>query len=129
MSRPFPDSPFLRGNFAPFLMEGDAVDLVVEGEIPAELRGSYYRNGANPQFAPASTYHWFEGDGMIHGFWLADGRCHYRNRWVRTARFELERSEGRSLFGGLGSSVADVHAEPDDTQTVFMLIIIDSPST
>ncbi len=111
MSRPFPDSPFLRGNFAPILMEGDAPDLVVEGEIPSELRGAYYRNGSNPQFAPSPSYHWFEGDGMIHGFWFGDGRVDYRNRWVRTARFELERSEGRSLFGGLGSGTADGKTE------------------
>jgi carotenoid cleavage dioxygenase len=111
MRKPYPQNPFLRGNFAPFLMEGDALDLIVEGEIPAELRGGYYRNGANPQFAPAASYHWFEGDGMIHGFLFEDGRCDYRNRWVRTARFELEREHGRSLFGGLGSSVADPAAE------------------
>ncbi len=111
MSRPFPDNPFLRGNFAPFLMEGAAPDLIVEGEIPRELRGSYYRNGSNPQFAPAPTYHWFEGDGMIHGFFFEDGRCGYRNRWVRTARFELERKERRGLFGGFGPGGADAKTE------------------
>lgn len=111
MSRPFPEIPFLRGNFAPLLMEADAPDLVIEGEIPADLRGSYYRNGANPQFAPRESYHWFEGDGMIHGFHIEDGRVDYLNRWIRTARFDLERSEGRALFGGMGSGGGDPKAE------------------
>ena len=30
------------------------------------------------------TYHWFTGDGMVHGVRLRDGRAEwYRNRWVR----------------------------------------------
>jgi len=103
MSRPYPDDPFLRGNYAPWPMECDAHDLVVQGEIPRELNGTLYRNGPNPQFAPRSRYHWFDGDGMIHAFSLSEGRARYRNRWVRTAKFELERRHGESLFGGLAS--------------------------
>jgi carotenoid cleavage dioxygenase-like enzyme len=101
MSRSFPDDPFLRGNYAPWPMEGEIHDLVVEGEIPAELRGTLYRNGPNPQFAPRGRYHWFDGDGMIHAFTIRDGKAHYHNRWVRTERFQLERQAGEALFGGL----------------------------
>jgi carotenoid cleavage dioxygenase-like enzyme len=103
MSRPFADDPFLRGNYAPWPMEGEIQDLVVEGEIPREIEGSYFRNGPNPQFAPRGAYHWFDGDGMIHAFRLRDGKASYRNRWVRTARFQLERAAGEALFGGLAS--------------------------
>jgi carotenoid cleavage dioxygenase len=101
MSRPFPDDPFLRGNYAPWPLEGEIHDLVVEGEIPRELDGTLYRNGPNPQFAPRGRYHWFDGDGMIHALTIRDGKAHYRNRWVRTQRFNLEREAGESLFGGL----------------------------
>ena len=101
MSRPFPDDPFLRGNFAPWPMEGEIHDLVVEGEIPRELNGTLYRNGPNPQFAPRGKYHWFDGDGMIHALTVSEGKAQYRNRWVRTQRFHLERDAGESLFGGL----------------------------
>ncbi len=103
MSRPFPDNPFLRGNYGPWPMEGEIHDLVVEGEIPHEIDGTLYRNGPNPQFAPRGRYHWFDGDGMIHAFTMRDGKAHYRNRWVRTERFELERKTGEALFGGLSS--------------------------
>jgi carotenoid cleavage dioxygenase len=102
MSRPFPDAPFLRENYAPWPMEGEIHDLVVEGELPRELTGTLWRNGPNPQFAPRGRYHWFDGDGMIHAFRFRDGRASYRNRWVRTARFQAERAAGEALFGGLG---------------------------
>lgn len=101
MSKLFPDDPFLRGNYASWPMEGEIHDMVVEGEIPRALNGTLYRNGPNPQFAPRGRYHWFDGDGMIHAFTLRDGRVHYRNRWVRTERFKLEREAGEALFGGL----------------------------
>jgi carotenoid cleavage dioxygenase len=101
VTKPFPDAPFLRGNFAPWRMEGEARDLVVRGELPAELRGTLYRNGPNPQLPPRGAYHWFDGDGMIHAFSLRDGRADYRNRWVRTPRFLAERAAGRALLGGL----------------------------
>ena len=112
MSKPYPDNQFLNGNFAPWLMEGDAFDLVVEGAIPRELVGSYFRNGSNPQYAPGAGYHWFAGDGMIHAFHFEEGRCHYRNRWVRTDRFHAERKAGRSLFGGfMGKGEPDPASE------------------
>jgi carotenoid cleavage dioxygenase len=98
MAQPFPNHPNLRGGFAPLQMECDVNDLVVEGEIPKELNGSFYRNGPNPQYAPRGQYHWFGGDGMIHAFHLEDGRVSYRNRWVRTVKWEKEREAGRSLF-------------------------------
>ncbi|HAO42047.1 MAG TPA: 9-cis-epoxycarotenoid dioxygenase [Afipia sp.] len=75
-----------RGNLAPVFEEVTAFDLPVEGAIPPELNGLYARNGANPREGHAG--HWFMGDGMLHGVSLKDGRAEwYRNRWVRTPRF------------------------------------------
>jgi carotenoid cleavage dioxygenase-like enzyme len=102
MSRPFPDHPFLSGGWEPWPEEGECRDLVVEGEVPRDLGGTLYRNGPNPQFSPRGRYHPFSGDGMVHAFEIGDGRVHYRNRWVRTPRFELERGAGESLFGPFG---------------------------
>ncbi len=111
MSKPFPNSIFLSGNFAPWPMEGDIHDLVVEGEIPRELAGTFFRNSSNPQFAPGPNYHWFEGDGMIHSLRIEDGKAHYKNRFVRTARFEAERLAGEALFSGMGPSEPDPRIE------------------
>ena len=71
------------------------------GALPRELDGTYVRNGPNPQFAPAGQYHWFDGDGMLHAVRFDGGRASYRNRWVRTRGFELERKRGRALWTGL----------------------------
>ena len=103
MSRSFPkNEPMLQGAFAPVFVEGNSAELPVTGEIPNELNGALYRNGPNPQFPPRGHYHLFGGDGMVHAFTLENGRARYRNRWVRTPRFELERKAGEALFGGFG---------------------------
>ena len=76
---------YLEGAYAPVHEEVTAFDLPVTGTLPPELDGRYLRNGPNP-FADAdpATYHWFTGDGMVHGVRLRDGRAEwYRNRWVR----------------------------------------------
>jgi carotenoid cleavage dioxygenase-like enzyme len=39
---------------------------------------------------------------MVHAFRLEEGRT-YRNRWMRTPKFELERAAGRALFGTFGN--------------------------
>ena len=98
--RAFPDHPFLRGNYGPVLMEADAPDLVIEGEVPKDLAGTLYRNGPNPRFPPRGKgHHWFLGDGMVHAFHIEDGKVGYRNRWVRTGKFIAETEAGEPLFG------------------------------
>jgi len=104
MSLPFPADPFFSGNYAPVSFEADAYDLPLRGELPRDLTGTLYRNGPNPQFAPRDkNHHWFIGDGMIHAFHIADGHVSYRNRWVRTPKWELEHAAHRSLFGAWGN--------------------------
>jgi carotenoid cleavage dioxygenase len=77
---------FLRDNFAPVQTEHTVTSLEVTGHIPEQLDGRYLRNGPNPisEVDPAA-YHWFLGDGMVHGVRLRDGKAQwYRNRWVRS---------------------------------------------
>jgi carotenoid cleavage dioxygenase len=96
-------NPYLSGNFAPVRSEDD-FELNVRGEIPQGLAGVLYRNGPNPQFEPRDpNHHWFAGDGMIHGFYLSDGKVRYRNRYARTPKWLLENEHGRSLFGTFGN--------------------------
>ena len=78
-------NPYLAGNFAPVRDERDDADLEVTGAIPPELDGLLLRNGPNPILDPdPAMYHWFLGDGMLHGIELQDGKARYRNRWTRT---------------------------------------------
>jgi carotenoid cleavage dioxygenase len=92
------ESPFLDGNFAPVRDEIDAESLPVLGELPPELDGVFVRNGPNPQFHPIRGYHWFGGDGMLHGVSIRGGKAAYRNRWVRTDAFNRERAAGRAIW-------------------------------
>jgi carotenoid cleavage dioxygenase-like enzyme len=108
------DDPFLRGVFAPQMSEVESVDLPVTGELPDALSGVYLRNGSNPEFPPLGAYHWFDGDGMIHGLTIEGGKASYRNRWVRTPGLLRERDAGHALFGGIANvqfPEADVMAE------------------
>ena len=69
-------NPYLEGNFAPVSQEVTATELRVHGRIPDTLSGRYLRNGPNPVTPPdPATYHWFTGDGMVHGIRLRDGRA------------------------------------------------------
>ena len=77
-------SIYLSDNYAPVAEEVTVLDLPVIGELPTNLNGRYLRNGPNPlaEVDPL-TYHWFTGDGMVHGVRLRDGRAEwYRNRFV-----------------------------------------------
>jgi carotenoid cleavage dioxygenase-like enzyme len=77
---------YLGGNYAPVTDEITATNLPVSGSLPDALCGRYLRNGPNPVTAPEpSSYHWFSGDGMVHGIRIRDGRAEwYRNRFVRS---------------------------------------------
>ena len=106
--------PYLSGNFAPVTDELD-LDLAISGEMPAELAGAFYRNGPNPQFTPLGDYHWFTGDGMIHGVFVEGGKAHYRNRYVRTPKWRDENAAGRALFGGFDPRLTDPSVADHDS--------------
>ncbi|MEY2952870.1 MAG: hypothetical protein RLZZ401_957 [Pseudomonadota bacterium] len=85
---PAPDAPhpFLSGIHTPMTEELTLDTLAVQGSIPPELDGRYLRIGPNPVKPPnPAVYHWFTGDGMVHGVRLAGGKAlWYRNRWIRS---------------------------------------------
>ena len=95
------ENPFLKGVYAPIATEITADDLTVIGEIPRDLDGAYLRNGPNPIFQPRGRYHWFDGDGMVHGIEFHDGKATYRNRWIRTEGFVAEQNARRTIWPGL----------------------------
>ena len=103
MSQPYPNDPFLRDNYAPIRSEIDAPDLIVEGELPEALNGTFHRNGPNPLFPPRDSYHYFSGDGMVHAATFENGRVSYRNRWVRTEKWNADANAGEALFGSMGN--------------------------
>jgi carotenoid cleavage dioxygenase len=115
MAKMFPKHPNLVGGFAPLQMECDAPDLIIDGEVPRDLNGTFYRNGPNPQFAPRGHHHWFAGDGMVHAFTIHDGRVSYRNRWVRTVKWKVEHEAGQSLFAAFNPMESDPSVQGMET--------------
>ncbi|MFD4416028.1 carotenoid oxygenase family protein [Streptomyces sp. NPDC058476] len=98
--------PHLLGRFAPVTEEVDEVDLMVHGELPGDLDGLYVRNGPNPRFTPIGSYLFpIDGDGMLHGVWISEGRAKYRNRFVRTPGLLAEEKVGHALWGGIETLV------------------------
>lgn len=95
------ENPFLQGNFSPVHDERADLSLEVIGQLPREIDGLFLRNGPNPRFTPIGTYHWFDGDGMMHAVRIKDGKASYKNRWVRTREFLIEEKEGKALWKGL----------------------------
>ena len=65
--------PYLSGIHAPMDAELSLDMLRVTGDIPTELDGRYIRIGPNPISANPAAYHWFLGDGMVHGVRLQGG--------------------------------------------------------
>ncbi|MCA6288361.1 carotenoid oxygenase family protein [Phenylobacterium sp.] len=115
MSEKIRSNPYLTGNFAPLHSEDD-FELEVVGDLPAGLEGALYRTGPNPQFQPLDpNYHWFTGDGMVHAFRIGGGKVAYRNRYVRTPKWELEHQHGRALFGGFNPMLSDPLAAGQDS--------------
>jgi carotenoid cleavage dioxygenase-like enzyme len=96
----FPDLPMFTGVNAPCRIEAEIQDLEVEGEIPREIDGTFYRVAADHQFAPRFTNDVpFNGDGMVSMFRFERGHVHLKSRYVQTDRFKAERAAGKSLFG------------------------------
>ena len=86
LKAPAEPHPYLTGIHAPMADELTITTLKVTGTIPAELDGRYIRIGPNPVTPPnPASYHWFTGDGMVHGVRLQGGNAlWYRNRWIRS---------------------------------------------
>ncbi|KAI6675883.1 hypothetical protein NL676_036679 [Syzygium grande] len=102
---------YLSGNFAPVPDETPPVtDLPVLDHLPCVnrallgfcLNGEFVRVGPNPKFAPVAGYHWFDGDGMIHGMWIKNGKATYVSHYVRTSRLKQEEYSGGSKFMKIG---------------------------
>jgi len=92
-------------------------NLRVEGQVPSSLvGGQFVRNGPNPKHPPRGSYHWFDGDGMLHGtYFQSDDNVCYTNRYVRTVRFLEEKEARGAIFYKLGDIM-----EPEGMITVLI---------
>lgn len=76
----------------------------VEGRLPPGLAGTLYRNGpAQHSVGGVRYHHWFDGDGMVHGWTIGNGEVVHRGRYVRTRKFQAEAAAGRMLVPAFGT--------------------------
>lgn len=77
---------------------------LLSGQIPPELRGTLYQNGAaRLSRAGQRVGHWFDGDGAILAVRFDAGQAQGCYRYVATAGYQAETAAGRFLQGGYGS--------------------------
>lgn len=100
----------------------------IEGTVPADLEGTFFRNGPGRQRIGDTKYgHWFDGDGMLCAFSFKDGQAHFKNAYVRTPKYvqETEQQEicyrgfGTQVPGGLRKNIGQMPANPANTNTVY----------
>jgi all-trans-8'-apo-beta-carotenal 15,15'-oxygenase len=74
----------------------------IEGEIPAGLTGTLFRNGPGKlEIGGTSIQHPFDGDGMICAVTIENGRAHFRNRYVRTEGYVAESKTNKIMYRGV----------------------------
>ena len=106
-SAPLPSSvwPPLADNVLPYA--GLATTLAteydymphIEGQLPAALQGTLYRNGPG-RFDRGGLRKrmLLDGDGMLQAYQFRHGRVRFRSRFVRTAKYVAEEAAGRFLY-------------------------------
>ncbi len=99
------NSPYLKGVFKPVEKEISESDVKVIGEIPSDIKGSFVCNSANPAFQPKGYYIWFDGDGMVHGTHIENGKARYYNRFIKTKYLQQELEAKENIWPGLLSSI------------------------
>lgn len=105
---------YLSAIHEPMRRELTLEELDVIGAIPREFDGRYLRIGPNPAAPDPKGYHWFSGDGMVHGLALRDGKAlWYRNRWIRSKAVEaatsLQAAPGpRHIFDTVNTNVMGI---------------------
>ena len=74
----------------------------IDGEIPADLKGTLFRNGPGLLDVNGNPiHHPFDGDGMICAIAFQNGRAHFRNRFVKTEGYLAEQAAGKILYRGV----------------------------
>ncbi len=91
-------------------------DAVIEGRLPRDLRGTFYRNGPGRfELGGERHHHWFDGDGFAQAWTVADGKVRHRGRFVETQRYAEESAAGQFLYPAFGTLVTRRGVRDNDT--------------
>ena len=90
--------------------ETELFDCEVEGTLPKDLDGAFYRVGPDAPYPKDPKYAddvYFDGEGHVSMFRIRNGRVDYRSRYARTQRWRAQHEARRSLFGHYRSPLSD----------------------
>ena len=80
---------------------------IIAGKIPADLRGTLYRNGpARLSRGDKRVGHWFDGDGAILGVHFTDTGATGVYRYVQTEGYLDEQQAGKFIYPNYGMTAA-----------------------
>lgn len=98
------EKPWLLGYLGSPETELSASVTIVEGQVPPDLRGHFFRNGpARHNIGPDRFAHWFDVPGMVQRFSFAEQQVTHRGRLIDTARNLVETRAGRIRLAGFGT--------------------------
>ncbi len=91
-------------------------EAVVEGRLPDELQGTFYRNGPGRfELGGERYHHWFDGDGYAQAWRIEGGKVRHQGRFVETRKFVDESAAGQFLYPAFGTHVARRGFRDNDT--------------
>ncbi|MEO6380398.1 MAG: carotenoid oxygenase family protein, partial [Caulobacteraceae bacterium] len=105
----FPHGAGEFGSAGTFRSESDIRDCDVDGQLPSDLNGAFYRVGPDPQY-PKPKYLGdipFDGEGHVSMFRFKDGHVDLRTRYPRSQRFKAQAEARRSLWGMYRNPMTD----------------------
>ena len=100
---------------------------LVMGKVPAGLAATLYRNGpAKFRRGTGASGHWFDGDGLVRKFRVADGRATLVARFVDTPKRRLETKLDAIVQPGFGTGAraGSVVGGPDDANAANTSVLM-----
>ena len=126
MSVSFKGDPHASGFYRPTRFEAHIIDCEVDGAVPSEMDGSFYRTCLDRRYPPRFPNDvFYNSDGAIDMFRFRGGHVDFRTRYIRTPRYIAERKARRALFGLYrnrftnDASVEGVHSGTANTTPVL----------
>ncbi|NRR30369.1 carotenoid oxygenase family protein [Oxalobacteraceae bacterium] len=78
----------------------------IEGRLPRDLEGSFFRNGPGRfELGGERYHHWFDGDGFAQRWQIIDGKVRHLGRFVETQKYVDETAAGQFLYNAFGTAV------------------------
>ena len=82
--------------------ENTLYDCEVDGDLPDDLNGAFYRVGPDAQYPKPESLNYdigFDGEGHVSMFRIQNGHVDYLSRWVKNERWKEQHKARKSLYG------------------------------